>query len=459
MALGRRDGQEQPLWVATTELRTAGHPFYEQLNRLLEEAGFDRYVEDGCRPYYAEAVGRPSIPPGVYFRMLFVGYFEGIDSQRGIAWRCADSLSLRTFLGVGLEGKVPDHSSLTVIRGRLPLEVHDAVFVFVLGMIERAGLLEGRTVAVDSSPLEANAAMKTIVRRDTGETWKQYIRRLAAEESGIEAASDEQARRFDRRRKKRVSNDEWASKSDPEARITKMKDGRTRLAYKAEHVVDLESDVVLVAEVYSADESDGDTLIESVVEADTKLAEAGSEEEIEEVVADKGFHKAQALAECEAEGLRTYIPEQQRERRRWTDKPAEWKHAVYANRRRVRGERSRALQRRRSELVERSFAHSCNTGAARRTWLRGVENVRKRYRIHVAGLNLGRLMRACCGVGTPRALQGLAAATLAALILVLLSLVRLHQAVRPGSSRVHDLIRDHRLQGIGTPALRFSTGC
>ena len=407
MALGRRERRAGSMWIATSDLpRSPGHPFYVRLNALLDEAGFDRFVEDLCHPYYAER-GRRSIPPGVYFRMLFVGYFEGIESQRGIAWRCSDSLSLREFLLLGPEGRVPDHSSLTVIRQRLPLEVYDEVFVFVLGMVREAGLLDGRTVAVDSSPLEANAAMKSIVRRETEESWQAYIKRLAAEEEGIEDPGDDEARRFDRKRKKRVSNREWKSSSDPDARIAKMKDGRTRLAYKAEHVVDLEHDVIVGAEVYRADESDGETLLASVMAADAKLARAGSEDEIEEVVADKGYHKAATLAACREEGLRTYVPEQKRRgRRRWRDKPEGWQEVVYTNRRRVKGPRGRRLQRRRSELTERSIAHSCETGGARRTSVRGVGKVRKRYRAHIAACNLGRLMRELCGYGTPRGLQG-----------------------------------------------------
>ena len=411
MALGRHEGRAGSMWIATSDLpRSPGHPFYVRLNALLDEAGFDRFVEDLCKPYYAER-GRRSIPPGVYFRMLFVGYFEGINSQRGIAWRCSDSLSLREFLLLGPEGTVPDHSSLTVIRQRLPLGVYDEVFVFVLGMVREAGLLDGRTVAVDSSPLEANAAMKSIVRRETEESWPGYVKRLAAEEDGIEDPGPDDARRFDRKRKKRVSNREWKSSSDPDARIAKMKDGRTRLAYKVEHVVDLEHDVIVGAEVYRANESDGETLLASVVEADAKLARAGSEDKIEELVADRGYHKAATLAACREEGLRTYIPEQKRRgRRRWSDKPEGWQEAVYTNRRRVKGQRGRWLQRRRSEFTERSIAHSCATGAARRTHVRGVVAVRKRYRAHIAARNLGRLMRELCGYGTPRGLQGAFAA-------------------------------------------------
>ncbi len=236
MALGKRQPRQQELWIPTTQLPpTPGHPFYQKLNRVLEDAGFDGYVEGLCTPYYADTLGRPSIPPGIYFRMLFIGYFEGLDSQRGIAWRCADSRSLQAFLGYGLDQATPDHSSLGKVRQRLPMVVHEQVFAFVLQIADTKGLLRGKTVAVDATYLEANAAMKTIVRRDTGEDWKDYLRRLAAAE-GIADPTDEDLRRFDRQRDdKQVSNADWISPTDPDSRIAKMKDGTTHLAYKAEH--------------------------------------------------------------------------------------------------------------------------------------------------------------------------------------------------------------------------------
>ena len=408
MAMGRRPTDRQAdLWIATTDLpQSPGHVFYEKLNRLLAEADFDRYAENLCQPHYADGVGRDSIPPGTYFRMLFVGYFEALDSQRAIAWRCSDSLSLRAFLGVPLNEATPDHSSLTRIRLRLPLAVHEQVFTFVLRVAQEKKLLRGRTVAVDATTLEANAAMRTIVRKDTGEDWKEYLTRLAADE-GIENPTDEELRRFDKKRPKKVSNKEWQSPTDEDSRIAKMKDGRTHLAYKAEHTVDLESEFVLAAAVYTADQSDPATLVDSILHAQINLAQAGSEVEIEEAAADKGYHKAETLAECEHWNVRTYIPEPKRkEKRQWQGKPASWRRATRANRRRVQGSRSKRLQKLRSELVERSFAHVCETGGGRRTWLRGLENVTKRYAVQVAAHNLGLLMRKLFGVGKPRTLQG-----------------------------------------------------
>jgi hypothetical protein len=415
MALGHRIPKTLPEWIATADLAPApAHPFYQRLNDILQEAGFDPFVEDLCRPSYADGIGRPSIPPGIYFRMLFVGYFEGLDSQRAIAWRCSDSRSLRDFLGYLPTEATPDHSSLTKVRQRLPEVVHEEVFAWVLQLADANGLLHGKTVGVDSTFLEANAAMKTIRRRDTGDDWKAYLRKLAAE-AGIEDPSDEDLRRFDRQRKgKKVTNEEWVAPADPDSRITKMKDGTTHLAYKAEHAVDLQSDLVLAAEVYPADEPDSATLLPSVATAQLNLFRADSAAVIAEAVTDKGYHKVETLVDCVGAGVRTYVGEQRRPQgHAWADKPAGWEKVYRANRRRTKGARGRRLQRRRSEYVERTFAHVCETGGGRRSWLRGLLDVSKRYLMQVAGHNLGVIMRRLSGKGTPRSLQGACAALLA----------------------------------------------
>lgn len=413
MALGKRETERQgDLFLLAAQLpRSPGHVFYQKLNRLLAEAGFDPWVEKLCEPHYADGRGRPGIPPGTYFRMLLVGYFEGLSSQRGIAWRCSDSLSLRDFLAIPLGEDSPDHSSLSVIRNRLPLEVHAAVFQWILGLAGAKKLLKGQTVGVDSTTLEADAAMKSIVRRDTGEDWKEYLTRLMKEQGVIEeedTPSDDELRRFDKRRKdKQVSNEEWVSPTDPDSRIVKMKDGTTHLAYKAEHVVDLDSEMIVAAEIYHANEADTQTLEDSVQQAQTNLREAGQATPIEDVVADKGYHANETLTELsEHTPYRTYIPEPVlKYDRTWTDKPPQQKAAVYANRRRTRGARGRKLQRLRSERVERTFAHVCETGGARRTWLHGIDKLRKRYLIAAAAHNLGCLMRGLFQMGTPRGLQ------------------------------------------------------
>jgi transposase len=414
MAMGRRKQRQEALFITATDLpRSAGHPFYQKLNQLLAEANFDEWVQRRCQQYYAqqEKRGQPSIPPGLYFRMLLVGYFENLDSQRGIAWRCADSLSLREFLGVPLNETTPDHSTLTNTRKRLPAEVFQEVFQFVLSVAEKKQLIHGKTVGVDSTTLEANAAMKSIVRRDSGEDWREYVTRLMREDGVTEKShepTDEELRRYDQKRKdKKVSNDQWVSATDPESRITQLKDGRTHLAYKAEHVVDLNSDLVLAAEIRSATDADTQTLVDSVMQARVNLQAAGSDAQIEAAVADKGYHAADTLELCEFVGLRTYIPEPQRKHeRRWTDKPAEFQRAVYNNRRRIRRSKGKQLQRRRSELCERSFAHLCDTGGGRRTWLRSLVNVTKHYLLAAAAHNLGRILRKLFGIGKPRTLQG-----------------------------------------------------
>jgi len=444
MALGKRAPEEKKLiWVTTWDLpESPGHPFYQKLGRLLAKAGFDPFVESLCAPYYAEKLGRPSIPPGVYFRMLLVGYFEGIDSQRGIAWRCADSRCLGAFLGMGLTEKTPDHSSLTVIRKRLPLEVHEQVFAKVLSIVREHGLIKGKTIAVDATTLEANAAMKSIVRKDTGEDWNQYLTGLA-KEAGIEEPTAQDLKRFDKERKdKKVSNRDWQSRTDPDSRVMKMKDGRTHMGYKAEHAVDLETEVVLSARVYHGDRGDRDTVGETVIAAQANLVMAGAEIPVEEVVADCGYHSADTLSQLEDWGMRTYIPEQKRKKRVWQGKPREWRESVNSNRRRVKGARGRRLQRLRSERVERSFAHVCDTGGARRSWIRGAIEVAKRYLIQVAARNLGLVMRKLFGIGTPRCLQdssGLAAALYGAFYL----LFWLHYGVIRLSSHLMVQTRPH----------------
>jgi transposase len=441
MAMGKRKPRQEPLFITTDRLvPSTGHPFYQKLNALLAEADFDRWIERRCVGCYEqdEKRGQPSLPPGVYFRMLLVGYFEGIDSQRGIAWRCADSLSLRQFLGVPLGDGTPDHSTLTKTRKRLPAEVFEEVFQFVLGIAEAKKLIAGQTVGVDSTTLEANAAMKSIVRRDTGEDWKEYVTRLMREDGVIgpeEKPTGAAIRRFDKERKnKTVSNKEWQSSTDADARIAQMKDGTTHLAYKAEHVVDLESDLVLAAEIRPADHADTATLVDSVVAAQLNLTAAGSKATIEEVAADKGYHAAATIELCDFVEVRTYIPEPKRPHPpKLTDKPAEQRRAVANNHRRMERDKGKTLQRRRSEVVERTFAHLCETGGARRSHLRGLVNVTKRYLIAAAAHNLGRILRRLTGIGKPKALQG--AGGLAALVQGLAALLRSVWSVVSGRGR------------------------
>jgi transposase len=416
MALGRREAVQEEMWVAAKDLpRSPGHVFYTKLNALLAEADFDRRVEALCEPYYADDVGRPGIPPGVYFRMLFVGFFEGLGSQRAIAWKCADSLSVRDFLGVSAGAAAPDHSSLTYIRRRLPFEVYWQGFQMVLDIARQKGVLTGKTLAVDSTMLEANAAMRSMVHRVSQKTWRQYLRMLA-KEAGIEAPTDDDLRRLDRKRKgKKVSNADWQSPTDPDSRIARMKDGTTHFAYKAEHAVDVDSDLIVAAEIHAADDPDTDTVLMTATAARENLEAVDSPHTGEELLGDKGYHKAETLDLLEHElGMRPYIPEPKLAHHRvWTDKPPEHRAAVYRNRRRVRGARGRRLSRLRSEYAERSFAHVCGTGATRRLGLRGQV-----------------IMRAVFKIGTPRSLQGLGARLLVFVLRLWAALWSLQRHVR-----------------------------
>lgn len=402
MALGKRKPKQEELFISSAKVATGpGHPFYTKLNEVLAEAGFDEFVEKLCARYYKEG-GRPSIPPGVYFRMLFIGYFEGLGSQRGIAWRCADSLGLRTFLGIAITEDTPVHVSMTMIRKRLPESVFDKVFVFVLSLLEQKGVLRGKTVAIDATTLEANAAMKSIVRKDSGQDWKEYLQGLAKAE-GIENPTEEDLRRLDRRRKdKKVANQQWKSPVDPDSRIAKMKDGRTHLAYKAEHAVDLTSEAIVATIVTYADRSDPQSAPVTMSLAEANLVLAGSEVQNEETVMDKGYHDNGLLAGLARKGVRTYIPERRQKSRCWTNKPEAYEAAFRANRRRVRGNKGRQLNRWRSERCERTFAHVCETGGGRRAWVRGQTNVSKVHTLKCAAYNLGLLLRKVWGLCKPR---------------------------------------------------------
>ena len=404
MALGRRKAKRQDaLWIATDAVaKGPGHPFYARLNGIFAESDFDRWAEQRCERFYAKH-GRPGIAPGVYFRMLMIGYFEGLDSERGIAWRCADSLTLREFLGFELTEGTPDHSTLSVIRNRIDVETHAEVFGWILERLDEHGLIKGKTIGVDATTLEANAALRSLIRRDTGESYLEFLEALA-KESGIETPTRQDLARLDRKRKKKGSNKDWFNPNDPDAKITKMKDGRTHLAHKAEHAVDMDSGATLAVTVQPASRVDTKSIGHTLAEAIESLEEA--ELEPEEVVTDKGYHSKRVVRTLTEAGLRTYISEPERGRQRWEDQPKE-REAVYGNRRRIRGDRGKRLLRSRGELLERPFAHCYETGAMRRTHLRGHEKILKRLLIHVGASNLSLLMRTMCGIGKPKTLQDL----------------------------------------------------
>jgi transposase len=421
MAMGTRKTKQPPLWIAASDLpMSAGHPFSTRLNTALEACAFDRCVEDLCDKCYAPTMGRPSLAPGRYVRLRLLGYFEGLDSERGIAWRAADSLAVRQFLRLGLDDAAPDHSTISRTRRLIDVETHRAVFTWVQQRLVEAGLLHGKTVGIDATTLEANAAMRSIVRRDTGETYDAFLRRLA-QASGIKTPTREALARFDRRRKKQTSNTDWVSPSDPDATIATMKDGRTHLAHKAEHAVDLERGAIVAVTWQGADEGDTTTRIETTMAAAEQVEEAQVEIDtpttLEEAVADKGYHSNETMVDLQAVGLRSDVSEPDRGRRDWSEAP-DAQAPVYANRRRIRGERGKALLRRRGEYLERTFAHLYETGGMRRTHLRGHPNILKRLLIHAGAFNLGLLLRRLIGVGTPRGLQGRVAAGVAALLAI-----------------------------------------
>jgi transposase len=424
MALGKRRQKQASFWVETSQLQARGrHPFYSRLNEILDRAKFDSYVERLCRKYYATTMGRPSIAPGVYFRCFLMGYFEGIDSERGIAYRVSDSLSLREFLGLSLEEQTPDHSTLSKTRRLMNLGTHQAVFRWVLKRVAAEGLLSGKNLGVDGTTLEANAALRSIVRRDNGASYDEHVAALMKTE-GIEEPTPAERQRFDRKRKKSLSNRDWVNPHDREARITKMKDGRTHLAYKAEHAVDLDTGAVVAVTVQPGDRGDTSSMPATLADAGCAVTEmAGqaaqadavgpvaivSEVGVERVVADKGYHSKQTLQDLAEVGVRTVIAEPDRKRQRWDGQEAA-QAAVYANRRRLETKTAKALMRRRGELIERSFAHLYDTGGMRRVHLRGKENIAKRTLIHAAAFNLSLILRQILKAGTARQAADLVAA-------------------------------------------------
>jgi transposase len=435
MAMGTRKKRErqEDFWVVSSEVvGTPAHAFYDRLNQILDQHHFDRNVEQLCRRYYKDRRGRPSITPGVYFRSLLLGYFEGIDSERGIAWRLADSLSLRKFIAYALTEETPDHSTISRTRRLYSVETHKAVFRWVLKILCEEGLVEGKTVSIDATTLEANAALRSLVRRDNGQKYDDYLKDLA-KAAGIDNPTREQLARLDRKRKKKGSNKEWKNPHDADARIAKMKDGSTHLAHKAEHAVDLSSGALLAVTVQGADQGDTTTIHQTLAEAGEAVAElieheavtAPAEEPkvnlkgVQEVVADKGYHSGAVVQDLHAVDCRSYIPEPGRGRRNWEGKQDEQKQ-VYANRRRVQGARSKRLQRKRSELTERSMAHMYETGGMRRVHLKGRDNILKRLLVHAGGFNLALIMRKLVGIGKPRRLQGACACIFACLGLLLL---------------------------------------
>jgi transposase len=456
MAMGTRRGRErqEEIWYRSEVAEAPGHPFYRKLEAKLKEAGFDRFCEEKCKGYYADGVGRPSLVPGVYFRLMLIGFFEGIDSERGIAWRVADSLSLRQFLGYGIDENTPDHVTISRTRRLLEASTHKLIFDWVLEQLAQAGLVKGKTMGVDSTTLEANAAMKSIVRRDTGDNYMDFLKKVA-EAEGIEAPDAAALLRLDRKRKKKTSNEDWKSPADPEAEITKLKDGRTALAYKVEQVVDMETGAIVAVTTHPGATADSVTVTETLCEAGEAVAElidvknaegqypvAG--DGIAEVVADKGYHSNQTMLGIKELGLRTYVAEPDRGPRNWEGK-AEERDAVYANRRRINGERGKRLQSQRGEKIERNFAHQFDTGGMDRLYLRGRENIHKRLLIQAAACNLALLLRSLYGAGKPKAAHDLKGAAIFVFLRLMSVLFEAECVERDFRASPHLAFNDHQV--------------
>jgi transposase len=439
MALGKRKSLEQPLFVPFTLLNVRANPFYDAVNKVLDAHLFDPFVEQLCARFYDDGVkgGRPGLAPGVYFRCLLVGYFEGIDSERGIDWRCNDSNSLKLFLGIPVDKAAPDHSTISRTRRLIDIQTHSEIFSYILKMLANHGLIDGRTAGVDSTTLEANAAMRSIVRRDSGEGYQEFLTRLA-KESGIETPTREDLARLDKKRKNKASNDDWENPHDPDAKITRMKDGTTHLAHKAEHAVDLSEGghgAILAVNVCDAAVGDTATVTDTLVMAtanlaaikdDDRVADKIGDDWMDEAVLDKGYHSKQELLDLEEMKIRSYASEPSRGRQKWEGQ-LDARDAVYANRRRIEGERGKRLLRSRGEKLERTFAHCYETGAMRHLYLRGRENIAKRVLIHAAGFNIGLMMRVKYGLRKPRSMG---AGVFAALLSMIREVWTLWTAIR-----------------------------
>ena len=407
---------QEEFWVARNSIRLRkGATFYDQLGERLDEMGFGEKVRELCAPYYeAEDLGRPPVDPEVFFKMFFVGFFEGIGSERGIASRCDDSLSIRRFLRYDLTEATPDHSTISKIRHRLPLEVFEEVFSSSLLPLHRAGLLTGERIGLDSSIFEANASHDKLVRREDGMSYQDYIAKLA-EEAGIDPSDKAAVHRFDRTRKdKRTPNAEWFSPNDPDAKFGPRKDGAWDMTHKVESAVDLDSGAILSIEVQPSDKSDATNMAEHFETAAQMAQYAadqnddGAPEEDEEdgddkparkAAADKGYHKNEELLKLKEAGMEPVIAEPFGKAIPGDEEQSE---AFEANRRNRKSDEGKQAMRDRAEKVERSFRHLLDYGGARRTTLCGHLNISKRMLLSGMSFNLSILFWNIHGVGTPK---------------------------------------------------------
>ncbi len=421
-------------WIATSDLpATPANGFYQKLDAVLAEFKFGEETRRLAAPFYemnASKGGQPGIDPEVYFKMLMVGFFENLASERAIAARCADSLSIREFLHYGLGDRTPHHSSFTVIRKRLAAEVYDAVFALVLQALRAKKLLKGKHLAIDTSVMEANASLRSLEHRLTGERYRQYVKRLARE-AGVDTTDPKAVSTFDRKRPgRKTSNTEWQNPHDPDAKVGPDKKGVTRMLYKPEHVIDLETGAIVDVAVNPGDQPDAMGLAERVLAVEARVNVAVGDPvdraRVETVVGDMGYCKPIELATLQETGIRTAIADPVRNRR-LEKLPEEERRALRNARRTTRSQRGRALMRRRGELCERSFVQVLDYGGARRTTLRGQENIYKRYLVQAACANLSLLLRHLSGIGTLKQTWAASTQALAVLALAILAFLRRHR--------------------------------
>jgi transposase len=404
----KKKAQQPEFWIAADQVISPGQSnFYARLEETLESFGFAAKVRALCAAAYDKSgLGRPGIDPVVYLKMIMVGFFEDLPSERAIAARCADSLSIRAFLKYELHEKTPEHSSFTVIRQRLGLEIYEKIFVLLLQALREHGLLRGKNLGIDASVIEANASLRALVHRNTEEQYWDYVKRLAAEQ-GIDPDDSAAVRRFDRKRPGKGSNQEWENPHDPDAKIGRTKDGATDMIYKPEAVVDLDTGAIVKAEVQLGDEADHQDMSVRILEAQQNINRAAGEEldilTVQSATSDKGYYAVNELQSLQREGIRTIISDPIDNRRLDKLEPAE-KKAVLAARRSVKSKSGKEFLRRRGMHIERSFAHILDCGGMRRATLRGWENLNKRYKLAAAFYNLSQLMRKLFGFGTPKQL-------------------------------------------------------
>jgi transposase len=408
MFANKEKAAQGELWIATHELPAMPKAaFYSRLDETLDSFGFADKVRVLCAPAYVNTnAGRPGIDPVVYLKMIMVGFFEDLPSERAIAARCADSLSIRSFLNYSLEEKTPDHSTFTVIRQRLGLEIYQQIFTLTLQALREHGLLRGKNLGIDSSVIEANASLRALVHRNTEEQYWDYVKRLAAE-NGIDPQDTAAVRRFDRNRPGKGSNQEWQNPHDPDAKIGRTKDGATDMIYKPEAVVDLDTGAIVQADVHPGDQADHKEMATRVLEAQQTINQATGEKPdtltATSVTSDKGYYAVGELQALQHEGIRTVISDPIDNRRVDKLEPAE-QRAVRGAKRSVKSKSGKELLRRRGMHIERSFAHILDAGGMRRTTLRGWENLNKRFKLAAAFYNLSQLMRKLFGFGTPKQL-------------------------------------------------------